>query len=104
MAPPTRNIKPEQLLRASEILKAVGHPTRLEILELLEVHESLSVSSIQGSLRVQVEQSMLSHHLIKMKDKGVLKCEKRGLNMYYSLVDKKILRIFDCLENCSFIE
>lgn len=88
----------------SEILKAVGHPIRLEILELLEVNESLSVTKIQSGLRVQVEQSMLSHHLIKMKDKGVLKCEKRGMNMYYSLVDKKILRIFDCLENCSFIE
>jgi DNA-binding transcriptional ArsR family regulator len=97
----TRNITAAQLLKVSEVLKAIGHPVRLEILELLEVKEPLTVTEILESLQTPIEQSMLSHHLIKMKDKGILKCEKKGLHVHYSLVDRKILKIFDCMENCS---
>jgi DNA-binding transcriptional ArsR family regulator len=96
-----RNISAAQLLKVSEILKAIGHPVRLEIMELLEVKEPLTVTELQASLSAPIEQSMLSHHLIKMKDKGILRCEKRGLHVHYSLVDRKLLKIFDCMENCS---
>ncbi len=98
-----RNISYEQLEIVAKVLKAISHPVRLEILEILEVEEPLSVSSIRERLSSEVEQSMLSHHLIKLKDKGVLCSTKEGKNILYRIQDRQILKIFDCMEKCSFI-
>lgn len=95
-----RNLSVARISQIAEIMKAIAHPVRLQVLEALELKEPLSVTEIQQSIELEVEQSLLSHHLIKLKDKGVLKCEKQGMHMYYSLVDRHILSIFDCMENC----
>ena len=94
-------IKSEEINRVAEILKTIGHPVRLQILEALEDKEPLSVSEIQERIESDTEQSLLSHHLIKMKDRGILKCEKHGMNVMYRLEDRKILKIFKCMESCS---
>ncbi len=97
----TAKLTAEEVNRVAEILKTIGHPVRLQILEILEDKEPLSVSEIQDRLETDVEQSLLSHHLIKMKDRGILKCEKHGMNVMYRLEDRKILKIFECMESCS---
>ncbi|MFM9947767.1 MAG: ArsR/SmtB family transcription factor [Saprospiraceae bacterium] len=96
-----RTLDPEKINRVAEILKTIGHPVRLEILEVLEAEEPLAVSEIQERIGIPTEQSLLSHHLIKLKDKGLLRSEKRGMNVYYSLEDRKLLHIFDCMEQCT---
>jgi len=96
-----RNLDPEKINRVAEILKTIGHPVRLEILEVLEAEEPLAVSEIQDRIGILTEQSLLSHHLIKLKDKGLLRSEKRGMNVYYSLEDRNLLHIFDCMEQCT---
>ncbi|MBS1519010.1 MAG: helix-turn-helix transcriptional regulator [Bacteroidetes bacterium] len=95
------HIEAEHLARVAEILKTIGHPVRLQILEALEGKEPLSVSEIQDSIESETEQSLLSHHLIKMKDRGILRCEKNGMNVMYRLEDRNILKIFECMESCS---
>jgi ArsR family transcriptional regulator len=90
-----------KLKRVSEILKAIAHPTRLNVLEALEVHKRLSVNELMTI--TDTTQSLLSNHLIKMKDKGVLKSERDGKNIYYQLVDEHLLNIFACMEECSLI-
>ncbi len=95
-----RNIDTVKILKAAEVLRVIGHPIRLHILSVLETETSLSVSDIQQKLDVLVEQSLLSHHLIKMKDKGVLFAEKQGVHMMYRIADRQILGIFDCLDGC----
>jgi ArsR family transcriptional regulator len=99
--PTTTHLTAEEISRVAEILKTIGHPVRLQILEALEEKEPLSVTEIQEKLEADVEQSLLSHHLIKMKDRGILKCEKQGMNVLYRLEDRKILKIFECMESCS---
>jgi hypothetical protein len=37
---------------------------------------------------------------IKMKDKGILECQKEGQFVYYKLVIKEISSLLDCMENC----
>lgn len=103
LVPTLRKFRHEEIIRVAELLKAIGHPVRLSILEVLEQHEPLCVSEIQSRLAQPVEQSLLSHHLIKMKDKGILNCEKIGMHMHYRLKDRAILNIFDCMEKCSII-
>jgi ArsR family transcriptional regulator len=95
-----RQLSAEKVRRVAEILKTIGHPVRLQILEALEEREPLSVSEIQERIGITTEQSLLSHHLIKMKDKGILSCEKIGMNVFYRLRERRILKIFDCMQNC----
>ena len=99
-----RNLSIQELAKVAEVLKAISHPVRLEILEVLEVAEPLTVSDIREKIEIEVEQSLLSHHLIKLKDKGVLQSFKKGKNSYYSICDRQVLKIFDCMEQCSFIK
>jgi DNA-binding transcriptional ArsR family regulator len=97
----TNTIDPEKLSRVADILKVIAHPVRLEILEALAGDQQRTVSELQEV--TQIEQSLLSHHLIKMKDKGVLKSTREGKNILYSLVDDQITSIFNCMEKCSFL-
>lgn len=90
-----------KVTRVAEILKTIGHPVRLQILEALEEKEPLTVSEIKEKIESDTEQSLLSHHLIKMKDRGILKCEKQGMNVLYRLEDRNILKIFECMQSCS---
>lgn len=96
-----RNIPFEKLQKVAEVLKAISHPIRLEILEILEHKGASTVSEIRSQLVLEIEQSLLSHHLIKMKDKGILHSQKQGKYIYYAIVDPAITGIFDCMEKCS---
>jgi DNA-binding transcriptional ArsR family regulator len=91
-------INKEKFEKAAYILKAIAHPTRLAIIQLLEQEEHLSVNEICEILNC--EQSLLSHHLINMKLRGILQSHKDGLNMYYSLKEREVTKILVCIENC----
>jgi ArsR family transcriptional regulator len=93
-----RNISLEKLEKMAEVLKTIAHPVRLEIIEILEEYNTLSVTEIQQKLNI--EQSLLSHHLTKMKDKGILSSQRDGKNLYYSISLKNIETIFDCMGQC----
>lgn len=95
-----RNISTMKMAKVASLLKTISHPVRLQILEALEVSEPMDVKTIRDSIDIEVEQSMLSHHLIKMKDKGVLQSNKEGKSVFYSIRDRQVLKIFDCMEKC----
>lgn len=88
----------KKLERAAYVLKCVAHPIRIGIIDLLEQRERLTVSEMQEVL--QVEQSLLSHHLTNMRDKGVVETKREGKNMYYSLTDHTITNIIACINGC----
>ena len=98
MATVAYQINKEKLEKAAFILKTVAHPTRLAIVDLLSQNEKLSVNDICEIL--QCEQSLLSHHLINMKLKGILRSEKDGLNVFYSLKEREVMKLIECIENC----
>ena len=91
-------IEPTKLEKVAEVLKAIAHPVRLQIMEILREREPITVSEIMAQMGI--EQSLLSHHLGKMKDKHVLQSFREGKNVYYQLADRHILQIFVCMENC----
>lgn len=92
-------INKEKFEKAAYILKAVAHPTRLAIIQLLDAQENLMVNEICETLKC--EQSLISHHLINMKLRGILQSHKDGLNVYYSLKEREITNLLTCIENCS---
>lgn len=89
----------EKLERIAFILKTVAHPLRLGIIHLLEQYPRLSVSEICEKLGS--EQSLTSHHLQNMKLKGLLNSKREGRSMLYSLKERDISLIIECLENCN---
>lgn len=91
-------INKEKFEKAAYILKAVAHPTRLAIIQLLDVQSNLTVNEICETLKC--EQSLISHHLINMKLRGILQSHKDGLNVYYSLKEREVTKILSCIENC----
>lgn len=91
------------LQKVAKVLKTISHPVKLEILEILESHEPLDVSTICQKIGADCEISMMSHHLAKMKDNDILVSEKKGKQVFYRIADRHILNIFDCLEGCELI-
>ncbi|MFN8353165.1 MAG: metalloregulator ArsR/SmtB family transcription factor [Spirosomataceae bacterium] len=87
-----------KLEKAAFILKTVAHPTRLAIIDLLNNDEALSVNEL--CLHLGEEQSLVSHHLITMKLKGILRSTKKGQQVFYSLKEKDVTKLISCIENC----
>jgi len=81
--------------KAAYVLKAVAHPLRIRIIQMLNEHDELNVSAIYKNLNA--EQSLISHHLINMRDKGILEIRRSGKNIYYFLVDTAVADIIDCI-------
>ena len=94
----TKEISQERLNKAAYILKAVAHPVRLAVLELLSTQEKMGVKDICAAL--ECEQSLMSHHLINLKLRGILGSTKDGLNVYYWLKEKDVTKLISCIENC----
>jgi len=88
-------LSPEQLEKASNMLKAIAHPVRIAILNYLDSGQKLSVTEIHELLHI--EQSTTSHHLGILKDKGVLSSKRDGKNTYYFLKHKDLSSIIDCV-------
>ncbi len=94
-----RKIDSIKLGKIADVLKVISHPIRLEILELLQTMEIISVADIKRT--IMIEQSLLSHHLIKMKDRGVLVSFRKGKHTFYQLAIPEIVSIFDCMRHCN---
>ncbi|WP_299823976.1 metalloregulator ArsR/SmtB family transcription factor [uncultured Pontibacter sp.] len=88
----------KKLERAAYVLKCVAHPVRISIIDLLEQRERLTVSEIQHVLAI--EQSLLSHHLTNMRDKGIVDTQREGKKVYYFLTDDTITNIIGCINSC----
>lgn len=93
------NLTPEQLEKASNMLKAIAHPLRIAILNHLENGKKLTVTEIHELLNI--EQSTTSHHLGILKDKGVLTSQRDGKNTYYYLKHDNLANIIDCVSKCA---
>ncbi len=89
----------EKMEEAAYTLKAISNGTRLCVISLLSKTEELNVSQLVDQL--QCEQSLLSHHLTDMRAKGILNCRRDGKNCYYSLKNKQIVQIIDCIKTCN---
>lgn len=94
----------DQLQVAARILKVMAHPVKLEILQLLgSTKEPMDVSSLCECIGAGCEISMMSHHLAKMKDNGILRSEKIGKQVFYSIADRSLLKLIDCMSQCELI-
>ncbi len=79
-------------------LKAIAHPTRIAIIEMLSGEKCLSVTEIYITL--DIEQAAASHHLNIMKNKGILDSRREGKKIYYSLQNEALADVMRCVNKC----
>ncbi len=89
----------DNLETAAGKLRAISHPMRIAILELLAQGEPLSVTEIYKSLGI--EQATASHHLNILKNKNVLVSRRSGKKIFYSLRSNTLMEIIDCINRCN---
>jgi ArsR family transcriptional regulator len=78
----------------SSLLKAISHPKRLEIIQLLREQE-LCVNEILEMLGLP--QANLSQHLKVLRNAGVVNTRKEGKQIYYKLAHKNFIKASDLL-------
>lgn len=84
----------KKLEESSEILKALAHPARLQMLAGLLENEC-NVAEIQEAL--DLPQSTISQHLRVLKDRGIIKARQEGTRRCYRVVDNRVRRIIRVL-------
>lgn len=92
-------IQIEQLEQAASKLRAMAHPMRIAIIDLLHDGNQMSVTEIYKKLKI--EQAAASHHLNILKNKGVLASKRDGKKIFYSIKNQVLTEIVDCLNRCN---
>jgi len=78
----------------SDVCKAMGHPSRLAIIDLLRDGE-LAVGDLTAALGRSI--SNTSQHLSVLKSAGLVACRKEGTTCYYRVATPAIYKVFDCM-------
>ena len=78
----------------AEVLKAVAHPVRLQIIELLEHGEKCVGDMVE---KLGIPQAVASQQLVLMKDKDVLQCRRDGTRAFYSIKNLNVIKLLHCV-------
>ncbi len=78
----------------STIIKAMAHPVRLMIIDLLKDGE-VPFSRINECF--ESDKSTISKHLLVLKDAGIVSSRKSGLDMIYRLEVPCVVDFFGCV-------
>ena len=92
-----RRIDPVLLSRAAEIIKMLGHPERLKIVEVLERGEA-TVSEIQEA--IGIAQAIVSQHLARMRGCNIVAARRDGSYVRYRVIEPKVHHVLNCIREC----
>jgi len=80
-----------QYEKESALLKALGHPVRLKMVEGLLRQQECNVDKMMKALRLP--QSTVSQHLALLKSRGIVQMRKEGVKTCYRVVDARVAEI-----------
>lgn len=78
--------------RLADLFKLIGDPTRCHILFALDQDE-MCVCDLANVLNMT--KSSISHQLAVLRKSGVVKCRRSGKEVYYTLDDNHIEKLFE---------
>ncbi len=79
----------------ASLLKALSNPVRLCIVRELIKREECNVTYMQGCL--ELSQSTVSQHLGRLRDMGIISCERKGTAVFYRISSEKAAEIIRVL-------
>ncbi len=91
------SIQDDVLERAANVIKCLGHPLRLRLLEALEDGE-LTVTELQEYSGAS--QAAVSQQLATMKSRGVVESRRDGTYVYYRIIEPKVQHILGSIRTC----
>jgi DNA-binding transcriptional ArsR family regulator len=78
----------------SDICKTLANPKRQEILDNLR-QEDKTVNQLVK--KTGISQANLSQHLAILRTNGIVSTRRKGINVYYSISNPKIIKAFDLI-------
>ena len=93
---PKRLTDLDDLSKAAECLRALAHPHRLRIVQML-LQDQYSVGELAEACGIASH--MASEHLRTMQRCGFLDSEKDGQRRYYRVIEPHLANILDCIES-----
>ena len=72
----------------AEFCKAMAHPLRLELIDLLKRRDATVTELAEA---VEASQANVSQHLAVLRARGVVRADRRGNEVVYSLANRKIV-------------
>jgi len=91
----TKRKAPADFRLAAEVFKALSNPNRLLIVDAVANGER-NVADLTEL--VGLDMSTVSNHLSVLRNVGILKDERRGTQIFYSLRKPCLLNVFCCLD------
>lgn len=88
---------PKELLEArSKVAKALAHPARLKLIDILNKEGDKCVRELTGT--INLSQSSISKHLKILKSVGIVTSKKEGVKSNYSLRATCVVNFFSCMD------
>ncbi|HNW88858.1 MAG TPA: metalloregulator ArsR/SmtB family transcription factor [Bacteroidales bacterium] len=88
----------EKLDNAADTLRAIAHPMRVAIVQMLYANKKMNVTEIYKKLKI--EQASASHHLSILKTRGIVESRRAGKKTYYAVREESVANIIECIELC----
>ncbi len=85
------------LKKAAMILRALNHKLRQQIVKLIDENRKLTVTEIY--VRLRLEQSVASQHLAILRRAGIVKTNRDGKFIYYSVNSGRVSEISKCVQS-----
>ncbi len=79
---------------AAACFKALAHPVRLQILDMLRNGE-VCVCHMEAALGKR--QAYISQQLMVLRDAGLVESRKEGLSVFYRIVDEVVLELLEAV-------
>lgn len=89
------------LTKAAAVIKCLGHPLRLRLLETMEAGEA-TVRELEAASGAS--QAMVSQQLAVLRGHGIVTARRDGPFVRYSIVEPKVRYILDCIRGCGATE
>jgi ArsR family transcriptional regulator len=77
----------------ADLFRALGHPTRIRILELLRGETSITVGELQQSLGIGA--ATTSQHLSVLRSHALVVARREGTSVWYGVRDPEIYLLLD---------
>jgi DNA-binding transcriptional ArsR family regulator len=88
---------PEEWVEFARFFSALGDTTRQQIMLVFEPGEEICVNDIARLFKLS--RPAISHHLKVLRDARLLKCEKRGKEVYYWVNQKYFTEVLQTVES-----
>lgn len=92
------SIAPEALEAAARVIKCLGHPLRLRLLDCLERGAEQSVGALQAESGAT--QAAVSEQLAILRGHGVVAARRAGIHMMYRITEPRVFHILTCVRSC----